>query len=371
MLFNKLLVKGLPAVRLGLIFASKQCRGGFRHFSYPGETLSSVGSISPAVQKQIGSHEETSQSTKFRERCQNLIIVLRKLKQMFVDLNDIPATFVVPSTNEWPETFHGHRIGLYLCQRSQLRRFKSVQSELLDLGYDPRTETELNIAAMKRYHNLFGTYRVPYEFVIPAKDAQWEKRLWGKRLGHIVSKVRIDETRYRKEREWLRSVDPVYASSKKHKDVFDEKEIVSALQAYKKIHGDVEVPAHYVVPKDSTDFPPECWGMNLGYISAHLREGSFPQLRPDLEALGFRYNRKLFRASHVLTAIAFYHALTRDELRKHLPVETIRQLPPVSEVRTWDTSTSIPRKVRECIESRCSRLWLCSYHRRVATRVRS
>jgi hypothetical protein len=72
--------------------------------------------------------------------------------------------------------------------------------------------------------------------------------------------------------------------------------IYSALEAYMAVHGNLLVPARFVVPQDDVNYPSEAWGMKLGgNVSTIRSKGAYSEHKVKLEELGFVFktNKKV------------------------------------------------------------------------------
>jgi hypothetical protein len=52
------------------------------------------------------------------------------------------------------------------------------------------------------------------------------------------------------------------------------------------------VPFKFIVPQNDANYPPETWGMKLGFNVSNIRiNGAFSERRAKLEELGFVYKK--------------------------------------------------------------------------------
>jgi len=69
--------------------------------------------------------------------------------------------------------------------------------------------------------------------------------------------------------------------------------IYDAFVAYKAVHGHLDIPRDFVIPKGSTDFPVKTWGVRLGGALFSVKhKGKFLDKRAELEALGIHFPGK-------------------------------------------------------------------------------
>ena len=147
------------------------------------------------------------------------------------------------------------------------------------------------LAALGAYREQFGHVRVPTAFVVPDADG-WPEEARGLNLGRKVSGLR-----QQKKRDTLPQDDAAQLEALNFVwNMYDWKGqyALEALLAYQEVHGDLLVPAAFVVPSEAP-WPEEVWGMKLGLrLRLGLRLGSLedfvknhPERRAELDALGF------------------------------------------------------------------------------------
>lgn len=81
--------------------------------------------------------------------------------------------------------------------------------------------------------------------------------------------------------------------------------IYSALKLYKQLHGHLRIPANYIIPDNSHEWPRELYNLKLGYRCKNIRyRGDFikgpgnEKYRRLLEEIGFEFhkaNRRITR----------------------------------------------------------------------------
>ena len=86
--------------------------------------------------------------------------------------------------------------------------------------------------------------------------------------------------------------------------------IYRALMKYKELFGDLLVPQLFVIPSDSSDWPVDLWGINLGSYVGRIRGGYFSDKKEELLSIGFSFCvRKKFDYDSVKCAINCYKKL--------------------------------------------------------------
>ena len=92
--------------------------------------------------------------------------------------------------------------------------------------------------------------------------------------------------------------------------------VLQSLVAYKKLHGDLQVPKAFVVPSEAP-WPKDAWGVKLGHRVHNIRSrGDFvkdePERRAELDALGFVWDDLERRWEEMRDALAVYKELHGD-----------------------------------------------------------
>ena len=72
----------------------------------------------------------------------------------------------------------------------------------------------------------------------------------------------------------------------------------NAIRRYREIHGNVMVPADFVVPLSDFSWPEESWGMALGKVVTSIKTTTdYDGYRTELEDMGFKYQEPSAAAS--------------------------------------------------------------------------
>ena len=140
-----------------------------------------------------------------------------------------------------------------------------------------------------------GPLTVPTEFTVP--DAEpWPEYTRGLPLGRSIEQLRSPTylKKYPGSKEKLEEIGfetdkKMSANDKRFQAVY------LALERYNEIYGDLLVPQPFVVPKGSSDWPKESWGLRLGArVNAIRSQGTFIKNNPEreeiLDELGFVWN---------------------------------------------------------------------------------
>lgn len=145
---------------------------------------------------------------------------------------------------------------------------------------------EIIMPAFRTYKGIYGNLLIPDDFEVP-EESPWPETCWGAKIGSIVSSIRTKDTWSEKKVDLLR----LGFEYRNIKDVKWEEEIVPALAAFKDIYGHVNIPAKFIVPYSSDDWPKETHGLKLGSIaSTFRRKDVWRDKRPWLQSLGFDFS---------------------------------------------------------------------------------
>lgn len=162
---------------------------------------------------------------------------------------------------------------------------KEMNINLLIVKYSPKQIAQLLETYKSQYHEL----RIKTSFVVP-KDKAWPKWSHGLQLGQYCARIKYAESirgKISKEHPVLYQALNDVGFLWKHSDYMSEKTF-QALLAYKALHGNLAVPATFVVPSNAADWDPKFWGMSLGRIVQGIRHDNYyPELVARLVENGF------------------------------------------------------------------------------------
>mmetsp|Transcript_24442 Transcript_24442/g.23485 ORF Transcript_24442/g.23485 Transcript_24442/m.23485 type:complete len:309 (+) Transcript_24442:170-1096(+) len=196
-----------------------------------------------------------------------------------------------------------------------------------------RLKYDLAKAALLKYKEQYGDMLVPRWFVVPINSLSFPPELWEIKLGHMVNNIRNLNT-YSEYKDELKAIGFDYDSQWRFR--YDDVKV--ALLSYKAVYGNMLVPQKFYVPLDSTDFPEEVKGMNLGSVVKEIRAGVYSEKREELLALGFIYVvRKKFDYESVKVAVYKYRELNHGSIK--IPVVyNIRNNDLWYPIETWGMS---------------------------------
>lgn len=246
-------------------------------------------------------------------------IGFQRYKELYGNLV-VPYMFTIPvDSGSWPPVTHGMMLGVVASKLRRSGCYQSLRDELAVMGMNferqirPFDAETLKISLL-RYKDIYGTLRIPHSFCIPESNI-WPEKTRGMRLGVLVSTIRRGKS-YKYIRDELVGMGFDYGQQKRH---HGQKLVMTALQRYKDIFGDLLVPAVYRVPVNSKteDWPAAVWDMNLGSIVGSIRGGDCHlAIRSKLQEMGFDYtNQKIeYGDDSVRLAMRAYKEL-HDNLR--------------------------------------------------------
>lgn len=116
----------------------------------------------------------------------------------------IPANFVVPDIDPWPENTRGLPLGSKIGtirSKAYLKANPGATEQLAKIGFEFDGKVAANderynrvYSALVKYKELNGDLLVPQPFVIPENSSDWPEETWGLRLGARVNAIRSQGT---------------------------------------------------------------------------------------------------------------------------------------------------------------------------------
>jgi hypothetical protein len=176
------------------------------------------------------------------------------------------------------------------------------------------TNFDVIYRAATAFCELHPGVEISQGFVVPFGDGKYPEDTWGLELGLVTLYLLNNATFYPEHKKKFKAL---VANTENKRVNFDV--IYSALKAYKAIHGDLLVPARFVVPRVDVRFPVDTWGMKLGSNVHHIRcGGAYSEHRAKLEELGFNFEVEKIQKWDFLTqiypALEAYKAIHGDLL---------------------------------------------------------
>ena len=201
----------------------------------------------------------------------------------------VPQSFVVESKDPWPQDTHGLKLGKVTMAIRAGKAWRKKRAELEEMGFifdnigNLRWETQI-YPALRRYKELHKDLQIPTDFVVP-HSADYPLSTHGVKLGLVVKSIR-NKDYYKSKRQELDDVGFEYQS---HNDLRWNKRILPGLLVYQQIHGDLLVPAQFVIPR-SHPWPEATHDLRLGSIVNHIRNnGLWESKHEQLESIGFQF----------------------------------------------------------------------------------
>jgi hypothetical protein len=192
-------------------------------------------------------------------------------------------------------------------------RYDDLKPVLDRLGFDfqpQQTPFEHVKDALVIFQQIHGHMHVSRDFDIAPTNRQYPLHLRGISLGKIISAIRHSKLRTAQKDALFALGLPRSEESTKQK--YEYPLVKEALEAYRDVHGDMLVPARYIIPRKNTRFPAHLQGIRLGQIVNKIRNGELlSQHRAELIAIGFDYARQKRRYSEeaIKEALIIYERL--------------------------------------------------------------
>lgn len=118
-------------------------------------------------------------------------------------LLDVPANYVVPDCEPWPDSTRGLPLGKIIPAvrtKSYYKQHPEAEAKLNSLGFQPDVTTAANdlryqrvYNALVKYKELYGDLLVPQPFTVPESE-DWPEDTRGLRLGARVNAIRSQGT---------------------------------------------------------------------------------------------------------------------------------------------------------------------------------
>ena len=279
----------------------------------------------PSRLRMLATEEQTAPRTreeKDLDEWNTLITALEAYKQEHGDLR-VPTRYTVPEDiDSYPVECRGLKLGQRVASIRATGRYVDDETRrrvLDDMGFEwrlrrpsasqqakqPVEPFDVLVTALEVYQRENGESTVPSTFVVPNADP-WPPSCRGLPLGARVEALRDPDHPYFEgpelaEREAklisLGALKPAGESGGRTERQSTAKrfEIVySALEAFKRVHGHLNVQQTFVVPSDP-EWPEDAWAMKLGSrVNAIRSHGTFlkrhPERRARLRDLGLALN---------------------------------------------------------------------------------
>eukprot|EP00571_Detonula_confervacea_P012268 CAMPEP_0172298846 /NCGR_PEP_ID=MMETSP1058-20130122/1310_1 /TAXON_ID=83371 /ORGANISM="Detonula confervacea, Strain CCMP 353" /LENGTH=1004 /DNA_ID=CAMNT_0013008139 /DNA_START=111 /DNA_END=3125 /DNA_ORIENTATION=+ len=117
---------------------------------------------------------------------------------------EVPANFVVPDCEPWPDSTRGLPLGKIMPtvrSKAYLKAHPDAEGKLVSLGFQPDVKTAANDLRYKRvydalviYKELYDDLLVPQPFTVPEEGDEWPEEVRGLRLGARVNAIRSQGT---------------------------------------------------------------------------------------------------------------------------------------------------------------------------------
>jgi hypothetical protein len=250
----------------------------------------------------------------YKTRLQNICLAFSEFKEKFGDYL-VTENFQIPKDDtSWSENVRGIDLGNILFKMRHNRLHFTIHPQLTAMGVDLSTtvsvDRSINIVLFKKYNEIYGNLKIPKDFIVPHDNEKWPQIYWYYEFGAYVQAIRADLIRnshkYRKEdidvlENWGFGVGYSYQFARSF----------SGLEAYKKLHGSLEVPKIFKIQHGDVNYPKETWGLLLGKVVYRLKHNSnlHANNRQKLLDLGFDFTHTHINCSFRYEFDEVYSAL--------------------------------------------------------------
>lgn len=280
---------------------------------------------------------------------ESFLLALETYQSLYNDVN-IPSSFVVPTHTEWPSLLWNMALGrkvvnvrhgivykdeekIKMIKRKGFQSiFRKRQKASKDMKSihgannkenSPRSKWDKVYTALKSYQKIYPDKLIremPYRFVVPdTMQSPFPSFTHGLRLGEAVSRI-VNRGDYKKHADVLnREFSLCYMPISKKQADFDM--LVLALQSYKDIYKNLEVPANYSIPDNDDRWPSELkQGYQLGPRLQNIRtRGYYKDRHHLLDEMGLGQvlhpRRKRYSADQLLMALRIYKEKVDPSMR--------------------------------------------------------
>ncbi len=142
----------------------------------------------------------------------------------------------------------------------EIHRYDRTDFErLLSMGFilhGPDKDNAI-VLAVQTFKEKFGHADIKWNFEIAENDSAWPELTRGMNLGRVISHMRNGGFHKKIHNELV-------ALGVDMSKQYNFEHTYEAVVAYKAIHGNVKIPAHFIVPEGDERYPQITWGLRLG-----------------------------------------------------------------------------------------------------------
>jgi hypothetical protein len=205
---------------------------------------------------------------------------------------------------------YAHQIrtrGLFADRRDKLTQLGFIYNKAdfkVKVVMTPKYQRIIDaLVAYKQQHNHL---LMTLNYVIAQNDTHFPPHTWGLRLGAAVINLRRYPKRCPPEPLNAIGFDWKVSNLTHYNRQTTFNRFFNALQVYKSIHHNLQIPVHYKIPQNDTNYPSESWGMYLGRALRHVRRrGSYPEHHQKLSDLGVEFDPSIFMDKSPKPALTF------------------------------------------------------------------
>lgn len=218
---------------------------------------------------------------------------LHNYQSLYGDINLIPYKFRVPPAEPWPQSTHGLLLGQIVSRIRNRGDYPEVKKIFQIYSREDRLDIEFETFASALKYYQASTQEIapspPAGYILPSQPPV-PSHLYGYQLGTRFGDFRLGKIFTSLEHaSFLKDAlipGTVIKKGPKRARV-DSKLLLSALEAFERVHGNIFVPHNYTIPIGDSAFPVKTHGMKLGHRVAHIRNrGSYASIRDKIDAIG-------------------------------------------------------------------------------------
>ncbi|RHY22457.1 hypothetical protein DYB32_009495 [Aphanomyces invadans] len=241
------------------------------------------------------------------------IVECQRTQQPHTKFVTLPGQFKVPSDAPWPSHLHKCVVDISGFRRAyDAGRLQPSIVQALDamnfVWNDQKHRWNLNVEALAIYKATHHDLLMNADFIVPHDDPKWPIYLWGKNLGMVVCTLRCSKSKLSQDqRDELDAMGFVWDALEDHWQAN-----FVGLETYKRLHGDLNVPADFVVPDNDPLWPRQLWNTRFGSFVHTLRHRNAElsnERRDALETLGFVWSARDLRWKRNMLALETFKNL--------------------------------------------------------------
>ena len=153
--------------------------------------------------------------------------------------------------------------------------------------------------SLQIYYNQNKNMKIPKGFMVPHREP-WPQELWGYQLG---SEFYVMRNIANLEGIGIKKEDIIITSKERTQMALD------AFRTYKKIYGNLDIKANFVVQPFDNQWPSSMIGYPLGTVKFSVMKGNYKSIHSELDQMGFIWRHAEARYEKILLALRTYKKL--------------------------------------------------------------